>query len=160
MIKLLSYVIILFPCQWNFYLYHVVQWFVVRTSQVSARWWRNSWWECFWARNSSYTWNSIVNAKRRRWCQLVISFPKKIWFLSVWSTSLLKTLWEKEKLLVTSNFSFSPQCFLAVWKTFTPFLLNWKLSSGNSLGLGESKVCRLGKVCITEIHFCFILSYC
>ena len=23
----------------------------------------------------------------------------------------LKTLWEKEKLLVTSNFSFSPQCF-------------------------------------------------
>ena len=24
---------------------------------------------------------------------------------------LLKTLWEKEKLLVTSNFSFFPQCF-------------------------------------------------
>ena len=27
-----------------------------------------------------------------------------------------KTLWEKEKLLVTSNFSFFPQCF---WKTWT-----------------------------------------
>ena len=34
-------------------------------------------------------------------------FSKKAWFLCVCSTSLLKTLWEKEKLLITSNFSFS-----------------------------------------------------
>ena len=34
-------------------------------------------------------------------------FPNKPWFLRVCRTSLLKTLWEKEKLLVTSNFSFS-----------------------------------------------------
>ena len=34
-------------------------------------------------------------------------FPNKPWFLRVCITSLLKTLWEKEKLLVTSNFSFS-----------------------------------------------------
>ena len=34
-------------------------------------------------------------------------FPNKPWFLCVCSTSLLKTLWKKEKLLVTSNFSFS-----------------------------------------------------
>ena len=33
-------------------------------------------------------------------------FPNKPWFLRVCSTSPLKTLWEKEKLLVTSNFSF------------------------------------------------------
>ena len=33
------------------------------------------------------------------------------WFLRVCSTSLLKTLWEKEKLLVTSNFSFSHSVF-------------------------------------------------
>ena len=32
---------------------------------------------------------------------------KKPWFLRVYRTNLLKTLWEKEKLLVTSNFSFS-----------------------------------------------------
>ena len=38
---------------------------------------------------------------------LVNPFPNKPWFLRVCSTSLLKTLWEKEKLLVTSNFSFS-----------------------------------------------------
>ena len=34
-------------------------------------------------------------------------FPNKPWFLRVCSTSLLKTLLEKEKLLVKSNFSFS-----------------------------------------------------
>ena len=34
-------------------------------------------------------------------------FPDKPWFLHVCSTNLLKTLWEKEKLLLMSNFSFS-----------------------------------------------------
>ena len=38
-------------------------------------------------------------------------FPNKPWFLRVCSTSLLKTLWEKEKLLVTSNFTFSHSAF-------------------------------------------------
>ena len=33
-------------------------------------------------------------------------FTDKPWILGVCSTSLLKTLWKKEKLLVTSNFSF------------------------------------------------------
>ena len=39
------------------------------------------------------------------------SFPNKPWSLHVCSTSLLKTLREKEKLLVTSNFSFSHSVF-------------------------------------------------
>ena len=38
-------------------------------------------------------------------------FPNKPWFLRVCSTSLLKTLWEKEKLLIMSNFSFSHSVF-------------------------------------------------
>ena len=38
-------------------------------------------------------------------------FPNKTWILRVCSTSLLKTLREKEKLLVTSNFSFSYSVF-------------------------------------------------
>ena len=38
-------------------------------------------------------------------------FPNMPWFLLVCCTSLLKTLWEKEKLLVTSNFSFSHSVF-------------------------------------------------
>ena len=41
-------------------------------------------------------------------------------FCRPWETSLLKTLWEKEKLLVTSNFSFS-QCFPPAWTTFCHF---------------------------------------
>ena len=38
-------------------------------------------------------------------------FPNKPWFLCVCNTSLLKTLREKEKLLVTSNFSLSHSVF-------------------------------------------------
>ena len=38
-------------------------------------------------------------------------FPNKPWFLRVWSARLLKTPWEKEKLLVTSNFSFFHSVF-------------------------------------------------
>ena len=44
-------------------------------------------------------------------CSLVNLFPNKPWFLRVCSTSLLKTLWEKEKLLVTSNFSLPHSLF-------------------------------------------------
>ena len=46
--------------------------------------------------------NVIVQKKKN-----LNPFPNKAWFLRVCSTSLLKTLREKEKLLVTSNFSFS-----------------------------------------------------
>ena len=42
---------------------------------------------------------------------LVNPFPNKPWFLRVCSTSRQKTLWEKEKLLVRSNFSFSHSVF-------------------------------------------------
>ena len=42
---------------------------------------------------------------------VVKSFPNKPWFYVSAATSLLKTAWEKEKLLVTSNFSFSHSVF-------------------------------------------------
>ena len=38
-------------------------------------------------------------------------FQSKPWFLRVCTNSLLKALWEKEKLLVMSNFSFSHSVF-------------------------------------------------
>ena len=38
-------------------------------------------------------------------------YPNKPWFLRVCNNGLLKTLWEKEKLLVMSNFSFSHSVF-------------------------------------------------
>ena len=45
-------------------------------------------------------------------------FQKKPWFLRVCSKSLLKTLWEKEKLLVTSNVSFSHNVFYIFGELF------------------------------------------
>ena len=38
---------------------------------------------------------------------LLKPLPKKPWFLRVCSKRLLTTLWEKEKLLISSDFSFS-----------------------------------------------------
>ena len=52
-------------------------------------------------------------------------FRNKAWFLRCCSTSLLKTLWEKEKLLVmliTSNFSFSHSVFYPFVKPFAIFI--------------------------------------
>ena len=54
-------------------------------------------------------------------------FPNKPWFLRVCRTSLLKTLREKEKLLVTSNFSFSHSVF-----NLFAISSNLKLSSAKS----------------------------
>ena len=38
-------------------------------------------------------------------------FPYNDNFLCPWETNLLKTLWEKENLLVSSNFSFTHSVF-------------------------------------------------
>ena len=53
---------------------------------------------------------------------VINSFPNKPWFLHVCSTSLLKTLWEKEKLLITSNFSFSHSVFYLLGKLSANFI--------------------------------------
>ena len=49
-------------------------------------------------------------------------FQNKPWFLRVCSTGLLKTLQEKEKLLVTSNFSFSCSVFYPFREFFATFI--------------------------------------
>ena len=64
-------------------------------------------------------------------------FPNKPRFLHVCSTKLLKTLWEKEKLLVT--------VFSTHMENFVAFLSNFNLSSANSLILEESKLLLYGK---------------
>ena len=66
-------------------------------------------------------------------------FQNKPWFLHVCCISHSKTLWEKEKLLTRSNFSFSHSVF------YLPLSLNSKLSSAISFRLEESKFCRLDK---------------
>ena len=72
------------------------------------------------------------------------SFPKPL-FICVCSKSLLKTLWEKEKFLVTSNFSFFHSVFYPFGELFAIFIkrkiLVFKLSS-----LVESKIVILERV--------------
>ena len=48
-------------------------------------------------------------------------FPYNDTFRRPLETSVLKTPWEKEKLLVTSKFLLFPQCFLPIWITFCHF---------------------------------------
>ena len=52
-------------------------------------------------------------------CFIFHPFPNKPLFSRVCSTSLLKTQWERKKLLVTSNFSFSHSVFYAVGELLT-----------------------------------------
>ena len=76
---------------------------------------------------------------------LINSFPIKPWFLHVCSISLLKTLWEKEKIAHDEQFLFFLQCFLPIAKTFCHFSSNLKFSSANSFSLEESKNLSFGK---------------
>ena len=76
---------------------------------------------------------------------LILSQRSPAFYVSaLYSTSPSKTLWEKEKLLVTSNFSLSHSVFYT-FGNFLPFSSNSKLSSANSLSLEESKVCPFRK---------------
>ena len=52
---------------------------------------------------------SLVQINAFQYC--INPFPNKPWFPCVCTLSPLQTLWEKEKLLVTSNFSFSHSVF-------------------------------------------------
>ena len=60
-------------------------------------------------------------------------------------------MWEKEKLLVMSNFSF-PTVFSPSSDNFLPFSSNLKLWSANAFSLEESKIFHLGKGYGSHIH--------
>ena len=64
-------------------------------------------------------------------------FPNKPLFIRVCSSSLLKTLWEKEKLLVTSNFSFSHTIFSPLGKLSAIFV---------KYEIVVYKLCQFGRV--------------
>ena len=85
------------------------------------------------------TLNSFFN----KWC--FNPFPNKPWFLRVCSTSLLRTLREKEKSLVMSDFSFSHSVFTCL-ENFLAFSSNLKLLSANPFSLEESEICHLERV--------------
>ena len=96
------------------------------------------------------TWYNCIN--------IFNPFGDKLLFLCVCSVSLFKILSEEEKLLVTSNFSFSHRVFYY----FLPFSSNLELSSANSFSLEESKICRLGKglyLKLTSYYFNLCYSF-
>ena len=64
-------------------------------------------------------------------------FPNKPWILRVCSTSLLKLLWEKEKLLRTSNLSFSHSVFYLVGELSATFI---------EFEIVVCKLCQFGRV--------------
>ena len=72
-------------------------------------------------------------------------FPNKPWFLHVFSTSLLKTLWEKGDIARNEQFLLFPTVFSTPKENFLPSSSNLKLSSANSFNLEEPKIYRLGK---------------
>ena len=53
--------------------------------------------------------------------------PNKPWFLRVCSASLLKTMWEKDELLVTSNSSFSHSVFYPFGKKRFAFFIKFEI---------------------------------
>ena len=93
--------------------------------------WINFWWvsaillQCIGTYNSialTHCDNTCTIHWASRWCMYFTwtlyhtitsfnPFPNKPWFLHVCSIGLLKTLWEKEKLLETCNFSFYHSVF-------------------------------------------------
>ena len=89
-------------------------------------------------------WNSL------KFCDLLIGlilfkpFPNKPWFLRVCSTSLLKSLLEKEKLLVTSNFTLFHSVYYSFGKLCAIFI-KFEFVVCKLLSLEDSKICHLGK---------------
>ena len=73
-------------------------------------------------------------------------FPNKPWFARVYSTSLLKILLEKEKLLILGNFSFPHSVFYLFLEDFSPFSSNLKFSLSVSMSFKVSKISCFGKV--------------
>ena len=71
-------------------------------------------------------------------------FQNKPWFLHVCSTSLLKTLWEEEKLLMMSNFSFSHSVFYPFGELSARFI-NFKIVVCNLFQFGRVQTLSFGK---------------
>ena len=67
---------------------------------------------------------------------IFIPFQNKPWFLRVCNTSLLKTPWEKEKLLVMSNFSFSHSVFYS-YKELSVIFIKFQIVVCNLFQFGR-----------------------
>ena len=66
---------------------------------------------------------AIANYLRNDSFDFINPFPHNNTFWRPWETSLLETLWEKEKLLVTSNFSFTLIVFYQFWELSAIYII-------------------------------------
>ena len=87
-------------------------------------------------------WRLTYQSENFIWHFYSFPFPNKPWFLHVSSSSLSKTLWENEKIALTSNFSFSNSVFYPSEELSSIFS---ELSSALSFSFERSKLCRLVK---------------
>ena len=71
-------------------------------------------------------------------------FPNKPRFLRVCSASLLKTLWEKDKLLIMSNFSFSYSVFYP-FEELSAIFIKFKIVICKLFQFGKVKNLLFGK---------------
>ena len=83
-------------------------------------------------RSTSSRWKSSFEPRSDRNGGRLNSFQNKLLFKLVRSMGLYEILWEKEKLLVTSNFSFSHGVFYH-FGVHSNIFINFKLSSANYL---------------------------
>ena len=85
-------------------------------------------------------------------------FENKCWFLCVHSTSLLKTLWEKEKLLVTSNFSLS-HCVFYLFGEFSVIFIKFETAICKLFQFGRIQNLLFGKgFCQSMGNIIFVLK--
>ena len=85
-------------------------------------------------------------------------FLNEPWFLHVCSTSLLKTPWEKKKLLVTSNFSFSHSVFYP-FEELSCIFIKSEIVVCKLFQLGRVNICRLGEGYVMVVsHNCTDLT--
>ena len=75
---------------------------------------------------------------------LLNPFPNKPLFLCFCSTCVMKTLWEKEKLLITSNFSF-PHSVFYPFKQLSAIFFKFKIVFCNLLQFGRVYILSFGK---------------
>ena len=90
----------------------------------------------------------LVQQNRRNTCDVYVCvcvncykrglnpFSNKPWFLRVCRANLLKTLWEKEKLLVTSNFSFF-HSFFHPFREHSAILIKFRIVVCKLFRLGQ-----------------------
>ena len=74
-------------------------------------------------------------------------------------SGLLKTLWEKEEMLVTSIFFLFPTVFSTLPKTNFYFLVTFTLSSVNAFNSNQSKILSFGKELRTFSFGCNLVHH-